>query len=58
MDELIYCGDTINVLSMLSSPTNALVLSEQHDKHCGVKKHNILDKQEHFHHTQNAIIIF
>ena len=23
-----------------------------------LKKHNLLDKQEHFHHTQNALIIF
>ena len=23
-----------------------------------LKNHNLLDKQEHFHHTQNALIIF
>ena len=58
-NELIHCGDKINVLRMLISPINVRVLSEQHCKHSRVKKtHNILDKQEHFHHTQNALIMF
>ena len=58
LDELIYCGDKIDVLEMHISPINTHVLSEQHCKHYRVKKHNVLDKQEHFHHTQNALIIF
>ena len=57
LDELIYCGDNINVLRMLVSPINVSVLSEQHCKHSSVKKNPIiinLDKQDRF----NAHITF
>ena len=41
LDELIYCGDKINVLIMLISPINARMISDQHFKHSRVNKNII-----------------